>query len=393
MEESGMGMGVLAGLTVVDVTGHAAGPFCTMLLGDLGADVIKVEPPQGEHSRDWGGWGRDGKSFLFYALNRNKRSVVIDLKTDAGQRRIRELAATADVLVESLAPGGADKLGLGYESLAADNPRLIYCSISGFGRSGPLRDELGLDQMLQAFTGIMAMTGEPDRPPVRMAVSAIDMLTGALALNAIQAALLERERSGRGQSVEASLYDSALSMLCWSLPQVSITGVLPSRMGSGFSHVAPYGVFAAKDDYVYIGVATPAHWRRFCTALGREDLLTDPRFDTPAHRVENRVVLHGVIEDLFAEYDVATLVSLLKPAGVPSSPLRTVAAVLTDDHAWERGSLRRLESEPDVVVAAHPFGLERGFRDRWLEPPLLGASTEAVLGERHPGDADSGHPV
>jgi crotonobetainyl-CoA:carnitine CoA-transferase CaiB-like acyl-CoA transferase len=372
-------MPLLSDLVVVDVTGHAAGPFCTMLLGDLGADVIKVEPPQGEHSREWGNWAREQKSFLFYAVNRNKRSVVMDLKETDDQAKIRELVAQADVLVESLAPGGAEKLGISYESMRRVNPGLVYCSISGFGRTGPLSGELGLDQMLQAFTGIMSFMGEPDRPPVRVAVSAIDMLTGSLAFGGVLAALLERQRSGLGQQVEASLYDSALSMLSWALPQVSATGVLPQRSGSGFDHVAPYGVFEASDDFVYVGVATPAHWRRFCAALSLDELRDDPRFDTPDHRVENREALKEVLGVEFLRRSSEDLVQRLKAAGVPCSKLRTVADVLEDPHAWERGSLRRFESDPDIAVAASPFKLERGMREDWLEPPDLGAHTVEVL--------------
>jgi formyl-CoA transferase len=225
----------------------------------------------------------------------------------------------------------------------------------------------------------MSFMGEPDRPPVRVAVSAIDMLTGALAFSGVLSALLERQRSGRGQQVEASLYDSALSMLSWALPQVSATGVLPQRSGSGFDHVAPYGVFEASDDFVYIGVATPAHWRRFCAALSLDELVDDPRFDTPDHRVENREELKLVLGTEFVRRSSEDLVGRLKTAGVPCSKLRTVADVLEDPHAWERGSLRRFESDPDIAVAASPFKLERGMRDDWLEPPDLGAHTTEVL--------------
>jgi crotonobetainyl-CoA:carnitine CoA-transferase CaiB-like acyl-CoA transferase len=351
-----------------------------MLLGDLGADVVKVEPPQGEHSRDWGAWERDKKSFLFYALNRNKRSVVLDLKSELGRQHVRELASGADVLVESLAPGGADKLGLAYDDLAAVNPALVYCSVSGFGRTGPLSGELGLDQMLQAFTGIMNTTGEADRPPVRIAVSAIDMLTGALAFGGVLSALLEREESGRGQRVEATLYDSALSMLSWAIPQVAVTGEVPRRTGSEFEHVAPYGVFRAKDDLVYIGAATPAHWRRLCDELVLPELRDDERFATPSRRVQNKAELVRALEGVFMGLEADHLVTRLKVAGVPSSRIRTVADVIEDEHAWTRGSLRRLSGDPDVVVAATPFRLDRGMREVWLDPPMLGSASAEVLG-------------
>jgi crotonobetainyl-CoA:carnitine CoA-transferase CaiB-like acyl-CoA transferase len=305
---------------------------------------------------------------------------VLDLKTEDGRDRVLELVRDADVLVESLAPGGADKLGLAYERLSEINPRLVYCSVSGFGRSGPLQGELGLDQMLQAFSGIMAMTGEADRPPVRMAVSAIDSLTGSLAFGGILSALLERQQSGRGQRVEASLYDSALSMLAWAIPQVSVTGVVPRRTGSEFAHVAPYGVFPAKDDFVYVGVSTGAHWRRFCAALSLDEMRDDERFGTATLRVANRVALREEVEAVLADFEADDLIARLKPAGVPCSRIRTVADVIKDEHAWTRGSLRRLVSEPDIVLAAKPFGLDRGLREVWLDPPNLGSANEEILG-------------
>ena len=224
----------------------------------------------------------------------------------------------------------------------------------GFGRTGPLSGELGLDQMLQAFTGIMSFMGEPDRPPVRVAVSAIDMLTGALAFGGVLSALLERQRSGLGQQVEASLYDSSLSMLSWAIPQVSATGVLPRRSGSGFDHVAPYGVFEAADDFVYIGVATPAHWRRFCAALSLDVLVDDPRFDMPDRRVENRESLKVILAAEFLRWSSEDLVGRLKAAGVPCSKLRTVADVLKTPTPGSGGAFGASSRTPILRLRHRP---------------------------------------
>lgn len=371
---------LLSGIRVIDFTAAAAGPFCTMLLADLGAEVIKVEPPIGDHGRHWGNWRVDKKSFLFMSVNRNKRSVVLDLKQPGDQEKARALIASADIVVESFAPGGAEKLGVDYETARALNDRVIYLSVSGFGRTGPRKDELGMDMMLQAYTGIMSYTGEPDRPPVRIAVSAIDMMTGALGFGTVMAALRDRDKSGVGQRAEVSLYDTAMSMLLWAVPQYSKLKKNPSKLGGEFEHVFPYGVFEAKDGYFYLGVSTPAHWQRFCAHMGFDELVEDERFKTNGDRLDHRDELRDILKPVFLETPLENLIEPLKAAGVPISKIRDVGEAIYDEHAEARGAVRAIPGYEDILVAGAPLKLERGFVPEWTAPPDLGSHTEFYLG-------------
>ena len=273
-------MAPLDGIRVLDFTAAMAGPTCTMLLGDFGAEVTKVEPPGGESSRTWGRgrFGEGGFSALFLALNRNKVSVTLDLKSDVGRARALELARESDVLVESFRPGVADRLGIGYEAVASLKPDVVYCSISGFGQTGPLRDRPGYDQQLQAYAGHLSITGEPGRPSVRIGPSAIDLLTGAHAAYGIVLALRERDRSGTGQRVETSLYDSSIHLITQFLADYTGSGRLPGKQGGGFAFLAPYGMFQARDREFYMGVGSDRMFEELCGAIGRGDLAADARF-------------------------------------------------------------------------------------------------------------------
>lgn len=380
-------MTLLSGLRVVDFTAAAAGPFCTMMLADLGAEVIKIEPPIGDHGRHWGNWHVDNKSFLFMAVNRNKRSVVIDMKTPEGQQQAHKLLQTADVVIESFAPGGAEKLGVDYETCRGLKEDVVYCSVSGFGRTGPRRDELGMDMMLQAYTGIMSYTGEPGRPPVRIAVSAIDLMTGSMGFGGIMAALRDRDQTGKGQRIEVSLYDTAMNMLLWAVPQYSAIKRLPSKLGGEFEHQFPYGVFEAADGYFYIGVSTPAHWRRFCKHVGLDELSDDPRFNTNGGRIDRRDELREILRPIFAKYTLADLVPGLKAAGVPISKIRDVGEAIYDEHAAAREMVKELPGYPGILVAAAPLKMERGFVDAWTDPPHLGSHNDVYLDDAEPGEA------
>lgn len=370
---------LLAGLKVVDFTSAAAGPFCTMMLGDLGAEVIKVEPPIGDHGRQWGNWHVDQKSFLFLAVNRNKRSVVLDLREEVARKKALRLIADADVVVESFAPGGAEKLGVDYETCRNANPKVVYLSVSGFGRTGPRANELGMDMMLQAYTGIMSYTGEPGRPPVRIAVSAIDMMTGALGFGAVLAALRDRDKTGKGQHVEVSLYDSAMSMLLWAIPQYSKLKKNPVKLGGEFEHVYPYGNFEAKDGYFYLGVATPAAWERFCKHMGLDDLRDDPRFRTNADRLNHRDELREILVPLFKERTLAELVGPLKESGVLAAEIREVGDAVYDEHAYAREAVVPLKRYPEILVGGLPIKLERGVKHDWEDPPDLGSHTDSYF--------------
>jgi crotonobetainyl-CoA:carnitine CoA-transferase CaiB-like acyl-CoA transferase len=377
-------MELLKDVRVVDFSAATAGPFCSMALGDMGADVIKVEPPTGDHSRELGRWRVDGKSVTYMSVNRNKRSVVIDLTTEAGRAAAHALIADCDIVLESFAPGGAEKFEIDYETCRSLNDRVIYCSVSGFGRTGPRRGELGTDTMLQAYSGIMSFTGEPDRPPIRIPVASIDLMTGAMGIAGIMAALYERRDSGVGQRVEVSLFDTAVSLLHAAIPQYTATGALPQKWGSEWPYAVPNGVFETSDGYCFLAVATSAHWERFCAALDLADLLHDPRFDTNALRVENRKELRDILRPIFGGYTADELEARLKKARVPASKIRTVAETIEDEHARERDSIRALPGYPGIRVANLPLKLERGFRSAWLDPPDLGNANAEVFGPQKP---------
>jgi crotonobetainyl-CoA:carnitine CoA-transferase CaiB-like acyl-CoA transferase len=380
-------MAVLTGVRIVDFTSAGAGPFGTMMLSDLGAEVLKVESPHGDHSRQWGTWFVDGKSTSFLAKNRNKKSIVCDLKTPVGRADAHRLIAGADVVVESLAPGGADKLGISYAECRRTRPDLIYCSLSGFGRTGPKSDEIGMDMMLQAFCGIMSFTGEPGRPPVRIPVSAIDLMTGCMLFGGVLAALRERDQSGQGQWLEVSLYDTAMALLGWAVPTYSASKEEPKKLGGEFQHNFPYGVFTAKDGYFYLGVSSPGHWRRFCDAMGLQHLHDDPRFATNAARCVNREELRPILEEIFARKTIDELISELKPVRVAIEKIRGVGEAINDEQAEARGMVRPCPGYPDIQVVRTPLLLQRGAIDTWTRPPHLGEHTEEYLAHPAPTGA------
>jgi crotonobetainyl-CoA:carnitine CoA-transferase CaiB-like acyl-CoA transferase len=329
----------LEGIRVLDFTQAMAGPACSMLLGDLGAEVTKVEPPGGESSRTWGvsRFGPDGQfSALYLAFNRNKAGIVLDLKTEDGLGRALELAASADVVIEGFRPGVATRLGIGYEQLVELNEGLVYCSISGFGQTGPLRSRPGYDQLLQAYAGHMSITGEPDRPSVRIGPSAIDLITGAHAAFGIVAALRERDRSGRGQWLETSLYDSSVHLVSHFIADYTGCGRLQSKAGGSFAFLAPYGMYAARDREFFMGVGTDRMFTRLCSALGRDDLVDDPRFASNDRRVEHRHELDGVLAPIFREQDAGRWVDLCHGLDIPATEVSTIAEVASQEQALAR---------------------------------------------------------
>jgi crotonobetainyl-CoA:carnitine CoA-transferase CaiB-like acyl-CoA transferase len=383
--------GPLDGIRVLDFTAAMAGPTCTMLLADFGAEVLKVEPPQGESSRRWGTarFGPGGQfSGLFLALNRNKRSVVLDLKSAAAAAKLADLIRSSDVVVENFKPGVAERLGIGYEQVRAMRPEVVYCSISGFGHNGPLSERPGYDQLLQAYAGHLSITGEPDRPSVRIGPSAIDLLTGAHAAYGILLALRERDASGRGQRVETALYDSSIHLVTHYLADYTGSGRLPGKIGGGFAFLAPYGMFAARDREVYIGVGTDQMFARLCAALGCEHLVQDPRFATNAARVVHRAELSEELAPLLRDRPAAELVELCSELGIPASEVATLADVAEQEQALAREMIIPTGVE-DVRTAGIPLKLDRTPGTIRRPPPELGADTEAVLGERA-GTAEGG---
>ncbi|MBX6378553.1 MAG: CoA transferase, partial [Clostridia bacterium] len=375
-------MSALNGLKVVDFSRTLAGPFCTMMLGDMGADVIKVEAPDGDETRSWvPHW--EGEGTIYLSLNRNKRGICLDLKHPEGRRVAHRLVQDADVVVENFRTGTAEKLGLGYDELSRLNPRLVYCSISGYGRNGPLAESPGYDLIMQAFGGIMSITGEEGGGPVRVGTSPIDQMTGVLAYGAILTALLVRERTGRGQRIEVSLLDSAVHMLHYHAQAYWATGKVPVRRGSVHGSLAPYQAFATADGWLVLGVGNDLIWRRFCPAVGREDLLEDPRFQHNPDRVRHRAELEEILQAMFRQRPTREWVELLDRAGVPCAPVQNVAEVLAHSQTLARDLVVELSHPkiPNFRMTGIPVKLSETPGTLRRHPPLFGEHTVEVLRE------------
>jgi len=365
----------LDGVRVLDFTTAMAGPTASMLLADFGASVVKVEPPEGESSRRWGvaRFGAAGDlSGLFAALNRNKASITVDLKSAAGLAAVRALAAEADVVIESFKPGVAQRLGIGYEQLSQEHPELVYCSVSGFGQTGPLREQPGYDQLLQAYAGHMSVTGEPGQPSVRIGPSAIDLLTGAHAAYGIVLALRERARSGRGQQLETSLYDSSLHLITHFIADYTGSGMLPGKLGGDFAFLAPYGMFAGSDREFYMGVGTDTMFAKLCDALEAPKLAEDPRFATNGARLEHRDELTALLSPRFLARDASHWVELCRELGIPASLVNDLAEVLEQEQALAR-EMVVATGIPGVRSAGIPVKLDRTPGSIRRPPPALGA--------------------
>jgi crotonobetainyl-CoA:carnitine CoA-transferase CaiB-like acyl-CoA transferase len=385
--------GPLAGVRVLDLSRVLAGPLCTMVLGDLGADVIKVERPgTGDDTRTWGPpWaqGPDGRESAYYlSVNRNKRSVAADLKTEDGRALVRSLARNADVVVENFAPGMLDAWGLGYAELSRDNPGLVFCSITGYGSDGPEAGRPGYDFAVQARAGWMSITGEPEGTPVKVGVAVVDVLTGQNAAVAILAALRERDGSGRGQHVEVSLFDSALAGLVNVTQAVLVTGNEPRRWGNAHVTIVPYQAFDAADRPFIVAVGNDAQWRRLCAAIGAEDLAADERFATNPGRVEHRDDVVTALAARFRARAAADWLRVMEAAGVPCAPLQTVGEALADPAAGDALWPMQGASFGAVPTVASPLRFSRTPAALRHPAPALGEHTDSV--ERLGWDAFGG---
>ena len=365
--------GALEGLRVIDQTQVMAGPFCSMLLGDLGAEVIKVEPPEGEYTRQERAIA-PGVSASFLALNRNKKSLALDLKTPEGVEILKKLAATADVLVENYRPGVAKRLGVDFEALRRINPRLIYCSISGFGQTGPYASRGGFDLIAQGMSGIMSATGSEGGPPVKVGVPITDLGAGLFAVFGILCALRARKKTGRGQFVDTSLFEAGLALSAWEATEYWYTGQIPKRLGTAHRLNAPYQAFKASDGYFTVGASNTKLWGLFADLLGLGKLVADGRFDTVGKRLENRAELEKFIEQVTAKQTRAHWLERCEKAGIPAGPIYSVAEALADPQAQARNMTWEYDY-PGVGRAkslGNPVKLSRTPARLYRIPPRLG---------------------
>jgi len=368
--------GALDGLLVADFSRVLAGPLCTQTLGDLGADVIKVERPDGgDDTREWGPPFVEEGATYYLGLNRNKRSVTLDLKDPADLALARELCARADVVVESFRPGTADRLGLGHTTVAALNPRVVYCSISAFGSGERAAQLPGYDLLLQAMSGLMSVTGEPDGRPLKVGAAVIDMICGLYATTAVLAALVERERSGRGQRVEVSLMDSALAALLNQASAHLNAGVVPGRLGNRHPSIVPYETYAAADGDFAVAVGNDTIFRRLCEVIGRAELAEDERYATNAARLEHRDALGAELEAAFAAEPASEWVARLGAGGVPAGPIHDIAGAFA--FAAELG-LGPADETDGVRTVRSPMRLASTPASVRRRPPRLGEHSDEI---------------
>jgi formyl-CoA transferase len=370
-------------LTVIDLTQVMAGPFCCQLLGDLGARIVKVEPVgSGDHTRhSMGHRMPGGESSAFLAVNRNKQSIAIDLKQEAGRDAFYKLVRGADVVVENFRPGVTSRLGVDYAALSRLNSRLIYASISGFGQTGPYADRPGYDLIAQAMSGIMSVTGEAGGEPAKAGVPVTDMSAGLLCAVGILAACIAREQTGRGQYIDTSLYEAGLALSVWETAELWATGRVPQPLGSAHRMTAPYQALRTRNGHIMVGANNPRLWQRLCQALDREDLLDDPRFTTNADRMERRDVLAGELESVLKSRDTEEWVATLLAAGVPCGPLRNYEQVCRDPHTLAREMVIAMQHpvEGEIRGLGIPVKLSDTPGTIRRPAPLLGEHTDELL--------------
>jgi len=376
--------GPLDGVRVIELAHIMAGPVCGLMLADLGADVIKVEKPGGDDTRHFLPPDVNGESAAFMMMNRNKRSIVLDLKQERDRDVVRRLLRDADVVVENYRRGTMERLGIGYETLRAENPGLIYCEISGFGRTGPYGDRGGFDLIAQGMSGLMSITGEgPDRPPVKVGAPVTDITAGILGALGICAAYARRLQTGEGQRVDTSLFEAGIVHTYWQSAIALATGVSPGPMGSAHPLNAPYQAFATSDGWINVGAANQRTWERFCRAIGAPGLLDDPRFASNAGRMENLPALVEEINAILVQRPTAEWLSILEEAGVPAGPVLSVGAMHSDPQVLARDMV--VDLQHPVAGATKAIGLPIKFSStpgKVRRPaPLLGEHTEEILAE------------
>ena len=374
--------GPLAGIRVLDLTRVLAGPYCTMFLGDLGAEVVKIEQPGvGDDTRVWGPPFAGGESAYFLCINRNKQSLTVDLKSSEGIAIIRALAARADVLVENFRPGALDRMGLGDKDLRPSNPKLIYASLSGFGADGPMAEVPGYDLIVQAWGGLMSITGTAESGPVKVGVAIIDLVAGLMLGKAIVSALYAREKNGVGQKIDTSLLEAEVAALINAGSNYLIGGIVPGRWGNTHPSIVPYQSFQTADSFLVLGAASEAIWQRLCPALNRPDLTDDSRFAKNPQRVQNRQELISILSKIFLTRTTAEWLEVLNRADVPCAPVQTIDQVFAASQVRQRKMLIEVEhpTAGSLKMAGIPVKFSATPSAVRLPPPLLGQHSSEVL--------------
>ena len=358
----------LKGVRIIELSRIIAGPYCSMILGDLGAEIIKIEVPKiGDESRAWGPPWVKGMSAYFISLNRNKKSITLNLKHPKGIEILKGLVKKADVIMENFQPGTMDELGIGYEVLKVVNPRLVYCDITGYGIDGPYKDKPGIDVIVSGIGGLMSITGEPEGKPVKVGVALTDVLTALYAFGAIVSALLLREHTGRGQRISINLIAMQLATLINIGSNYLIGGIIPRRWGSAHPNIVPYEAYQAKDGYLVFGVINERMWKSFCEILGIEELLNDLRFCDNSKRIENRHILNAIIDKIIVQKNVDEWIPLFDQAGIPSGPINTFDRVFEDPQVIHLGLVKEIEHQsygkikvigPPVTFSESKIGIQ-----------------------------------
>lgn len=380
----------LDGIKVLDLSKVLAGPLCAQYLGDLGAEIIKVEAVgQGDETRGWPPFPAPGLGTVFLSANRNKRSIAINMKSDKGRKLVHELARSSDVAIESFGTGVAERLGIDAASLCALNDRLVHCSISGFGRTGPLKNSPGYDVILQAFGGIMSMTGDEGGSYIRSPISPIDQMTGVHAFSGILALLFAREKSGKGGAIQVSLFDTALGLLGYNLQTFWARGTQPAKCGSSHESLCPYQAFEASDGPIMIGVANDNLWRKFCGVAGLNAIVDDPKFRTNAERVKHRAETLQHVQSVITTNTVAHWNEALNEVGIPCSPINSLAQLLDHPHTKADKLIMQYDhpAAGRLNCVGHPVTFVGEERAPGLPPPTLGQHTDDVLKEMGLSDA------
>ena len=374
---------MLEGIKVLDMSRALAGPYCTMLLGDMGADVIKIERPgKGDDSRAWGPPFIEGESAYFLSINRNKKSITLNLKSEKGKEILFKLIKISDVLIETNRPGVMEKLGLSFEEVKKVNPKIVYCSISGFGQTGPYKLRPGFDQVIQGMGGLMSITGEENRPPIKVGVAITDVGAGMYAAIGILAALLRRDKTGKGEYIDVSMLDGTISWLTYQSGRYFASGEVPKPMGSGHPLIVPYQAFKTKDVYINIAVGNDSLWRKFCETIGL-NIADDPKFSTNAKRVENKEELIKILNEILSKKTGKEWLEILNKAGIPCGPIYKLNDIFSDPHVLSRGMVSEIEHPKagKIKLTGVPIKFKNSPGKIRLHPPLLGENNFEILEE------------